>query len=1008
MRRLTSRAFIGRAEQLGALEAGLERAAAGEPGALLIGGEAGVGKTRLVSEFGPRAEAAGAHVMIGGCVELSGGVVPLLAVVEALRRVSEQLGWGEWLRLTGDARPELARLLPELGAPSGAADRALAQSRLFELLLGLLRRLADRKPLVWIVEDVHWADASTLDLLSFVVRNLRDERALVVATFRDEETERSERLRAWLAWVSRAGRVERIDLARFEPSDLRALLTGVLGTAPEHELAERIFARSDGNAFIAEELLAAAEDGDAIPATLRDVFVGHLARLDPSSQQVVRAAAAIGRQVDHQLLASVAELPEDRLMPALREAVRHRLLVPEPDGRTYGFRHALMREAAGGELLPGERERLHARIAEALGGRQDLAGGTAATVAGEIAHHWRAAGDAPRSLAAAVHAGSEAARAHAFADALELYEQALSAWQAVPDAEALAGIDRPGLLARAAEAADLSGDRFRAIELADAALGELDPVAEPVRTGFVYARRGWFVWNSGRGADEALANLEEAIRLVPAEPPSNEHAEALSKLVRVLALLGRNDECRRRGEEALGLVRRLGARALESELLNSLGVSAANLGRREEALTLLREALEVAQDADDPECLGLAYCNLSSILGSYCRFQEAVSVAMEGADVARRLGVELVMGLWCIANAAENLVDLGRFEEADELTARALEYDARATTAAVLHLQRADLTARQGRPDAAERHLALARELGAASYSLEFRAFEASIAALVALQRGRSLEAGTGCAEVLALAAAGDDEMSAAPLLSLGLRAQADLAERARARRRPEEEASARAAADAMQDTWRTLRDALGAARTPSPEIEAHADTASAERARLDGSPAPAHWAAAQTAWDDLGMAHHAAYARWRRAEALLAVHGTRDEAGALLTEAHAACVLMGAEPLRHEIEALTRRARIKLSGSATPLADGEEPAHAQKQAPAGVLGLTARELDVLALLVDGQTNRQIAEALYISVKTAGAHVSSILRKLDASTRTQAAAVALHAGLLDERARGRE
>jgi DNA-binding CsgD family transcriptional regulator/tetratricopeptide (TPR) repeat protein len=1005
MRRLTSRAFIGRGEQLGALEYGLERAAAGEPGAFLVGGEAGVGKTRLVSEFGGRAEAAGARVTTGGCVELSGGVVPLLPVVEALRHVSEQIGWGEWLRLIGDARPELARLLPELGAPGAAPDRALAQSRLFELLLGLLRRLADRAPVVWIVEDVHWADASTLDLLSFVVRNLRDERALVVATFRDEETERSERLRAWLSWVSRAGRVERIDLARFEPGELRALLTGVLGTVPERELAERVFARSDGNAFIAEELLAATENGDAIPATLRDVFVGHLARLDPSAQQVVRAAAAIGRRVDHHLLAAVAELPEDRLLPALREAVRHRLLVPEPDGRTYGFRHALMREAASGELLPGERERLHARIAEALGGRQELAGGTAATVAGEIAHHWRAAGDARRSLAAAVHAGSEAARAHAFADALELYEQALSAWEAVPDAAALAGTDRPGLLARAAEAADLSADRFRAIELADAALAELDPAAEPVRAGHLYARRGWFAWNSGRGADEALANLEEAIRLVPAEPPSHEHAEALSKLVRVLALLGHNDDCRRRGEEALALVRRLGARALESELLNSLGLSAANLGRREQALALLREALDVAQEVGDPECLCLAYINLSSILGSYCRFEQAVSLALEGAEVARRLGVELVNGLWCIANAAENLVDLGRFDEADELMTRALEYDARDTTAAVLHLQRADLTSRQGRLEDAERHLALARELGAASYSLEFGAFETSIAALVAIQRGRAEEAGVRCAEVLALTAAGEVEMNAAPLLSVGLRAQADLAERARARRRPEDEASARVAADAMRDTWRTLRQALGPGRSPSPEIEAHAATATAERARLDGSSAAALWAAAQTAWDELDMKYHAAYARWRRAEALLAVQGTREEAGALLGEAHSACVLMGAEPLLADVEALARRARIELAGPATPAADGEQPP--QRQPPADALGLTARELDVLALVVDGRTNRQIAEALYISVKTAGAHVSSILRKLDASTRTQAATVALHAGLLDERGPGR-
>jgi DNA-binding CsgD family transcriptional regulator/tetratricopeptide (TPR) repeat protein len=1006
MRRLTSRAFIGRAEQLGALEAGLERAAAGEPGALLVGGEAGVGKTRLVSEFGARAEAAGARVTVGGCVELSGGVVPLLPVVEALRRVSEQIGWGEWLRIVGDARPELARLLPELGAPSATPDRALAQSRLFELLLGLLRRLADREPVVWIVEDVHWADASTLDLLSFVVRNLRDERALVVATFRDEETDRSERLRAWLSWVSRAGRVERIDLPRFGPVDLSALLTGVLGAVPERELAERVFARSDGNAFIAEELLAAAENGDAIPTTLRDVFLGHLARLDPSAQQLVRAAAAIGRRVDHQLLAAVAELPEDRLLPALREAVRYRLLVPEPDGRTYGFRHALMREAAAAELLPGEREQLHARIAEALGGRVELAGGTAATVAGEIAHHWRAAGDAPRSLAAAVRAGSEAARAHAFADALELYAQALSAWDAVPDAEGLAGTDRPGLLARAAEAADLSGDRFRAIDLADAALRELDPVAEPVRAGFLYARRAWFAWNSGRGAEEALANLEEAIRLVPAEPPSLEHAEALSKLVRVLALLGRNDDCRRRGEEGLALVRRLGARALESELVNSLGLRAANLGRQEEALALLREALHIAEEAGDPECVCLAYTNLSSILGSYCRFEEAVSVALEGAEVARRLGVELVNGLWCIANAAENLIDLGRFDEADRISAAALEYDVRDTTAAVLHLQRADLTARQGRLEAAERHLALARELGAAAYSLEFRASEASIAAYVALQRGRSREAGASCVEVLALAAAGDDEMSAAGLLSLGLRAQADLAERARARRRPEEEADARADADAMQETWRRLREALGPGRTPSPEIEAHAATATAERARLDGSSDPACWATAQIAWDALGMAHHAAYARWRRAEALLAIQGGRDEARALLTEAHSACVVMRAEPLRADIEALARRARIELA--AAPSADAQEPTSPRQQSAAAALGLTARELDVLALLADGRTNRQIAEALYISVKTAGAHVSSILRKLDATTRTQAATVALHAGLLDERAAGRE
>ena len=246
--------------------------------------------------------------------------------------------------------------------------------------------------------------------------------------------------------------------------------------------------------------------------------------------------------------------------------------------------------------------------------------------------------------------------------------------------------------------------------------------------------------------------------------------------------------------------------------------------------------------------------------------------------------------------------------------------------------------------------------------------------------------------------------MSAAMLLSLGLRAHADLAERARARRRPEEETSARAAADAMLDTWSTLRAALGPGRTPSPEAEAHAVTAIAERARLDGASDPEPWAAAQSAWDDVHMTHHAAYARWRRAEALLTVHGGRDEAAALLAEGHSACLLMGAEPLGADIEALARRARIELAAPATPPADAEEPARSQEQSAAATLGLTARELDVLALLADGRTNRQIAAALYISVKTVGVHVSSILRKLDATTRTQAAAVALHAGLLQERA----
>jgi DNA-binding CsgD family transcriptional regulator/tetratricopeptide (TPR) repeat protein len=999
MRRLTSRAFVGRAEELGTLEAGLARAANGEPGALLIGGEAGVGKTRLVKEFGARAEAAGARVVAGGCVELSGGLAPLLPVIETLRRVGEQLGWGDWLRLIGDARPELARLLPELGVASEAPDRALAQSRLFELLLGLLRRLADRAPFVWIVEDAHWADASTRDVLAFFVGNLRDERILLVTTFRDDEVERSEALRQWLSWIGRADRVERIDLRRFERQELDALLTEILGARPGRDLAERVFARSQGNAFIAEEL-AAARDGPAIPATLRDVLLARLGQVGADARQVVRVASAIGQRVDERLLASVCGMPEERLLDALREAARHRLLIPEPGARAYDFRHALMREAAAAELLPGERERLHARLAETLTARPELGRGTPATVAGEIAHHWRAAEIPARALVASVHAASEAARAHAFADALELLERALADWDAVPGAQALVGADRAALLARAAEAAGLAGRNWCGVELAEAALAELDEDAEPRRAGVLHARRGWYLFQGGHGFEQALVGLHRAIDLIPPEPPSLERVEALSKLARALVLSGRPQECRRRAEEALEPARALGARAVESELLNSLGLSAAASGWPEEGLARLREALAVAQDAGDPEGIGLAFTNLSSLLGSYCRFEEAVEVALAGADACRRLGLELTHGLFCVGNAAENLIDLGRLDEADGLLATALEHDVGETTRFQLHLLRAHLAAAQGRDEAAEPHLELARALGAVDYSLEVRGQVAYVAGLIALARGRPLEARGHCAEVMALAARAEDEMTAAILLSLGLRVEADVAVRARARRRPGEESAARAAADALEATWRDLRADLDPARTPSPEVDAHVALAAAERGRLEGAADPARWAAAQHAWDRLGMQQHAAYARWRRAEALLAARGTRVEVVALLGEAHTACVRMGARSLRAEVEALARRARIELTGPAAPAAEPAEPSVAE------ALGVTARELEVLALVVDGRTNRQIADALFISVKTAGAHVSSILRKLDASTRGEAAAVALRAGLLEERPLG--
>ncbi|HSK35478.1 MAG TPA: AAA family ATPase, partial [Actinomycetota bacterium] len=401
---LASPTFVGRTQELARLAAAGDRAAGGTPTAVLIGGEAGVGKTRLVGEVVAGARAAGATVLAGGCVELGGEGVPFAPLIEALRGFVRDLDEPGLARLApGQARAELARLLPELGPPGGpgAGERPAfggdpgpwsEQGRLFELLLGLLERLGAERPAVLVVEDLHWADRSTRDLLAFLVRNLRHGRLLLVLTYRSDELHRRHPLRPFLAELDRGRRVERLELARFGPAEVAAQLAGIQGAPVPAELAERIHARSGGNAFFVEELAAVAGTGGhadgELPPSLRDTLLARVELLAEPAQQVLRVAAAAGARVEHELLAEVAGLPEAELLAALREAVSAQVLLADAADGTYGFRHALVKEAVYTELLPGERTRLHARFAAALAAR-DTAGDPGP--AAELAWHWYAA-----------------------------------------------------------------------------------------------------------------------------------------------------------------------------------------------------------------------------------------------------------------------------------------------------------------------------------------------------------------------------------------------------------------------------------------------------------------------------------------------------------------------------------------------------------------------------------------------------------------------------------------
>jgi DNA-binding CsgD family transcriptional regulator len=1003
--RVASPTLVGRVEELQALEAARGRAAKGEPAVVLLGGEAGVGKTRLVAELTTRCTSDGTRVLVGGCLPVGDGGLPYAPIVEMLRGLLADLGADAVRELAGPSWPELARLAPGLGEPPGGPPGQAAQTRLFELLLGLLGRLGQQQPLVVIVEDLHWADQSTRDLLTFLVRNLRRERLLLAVTYRNDEPG-TDQLGPYLAELDRSGRADRMELLRLSRAETAAQLVGILGTAPPPDLVDAVFARSQGNPFFTEELLAVVRAGSReLPVTLRDLLRGRVQTLPEPAQHVLAVVAVAGRRVPHRLLAAVAGLDDGQLDGALREAVASQLLVTRPGQDGYDLRHALLREVIDADLLPGERARLHTALAHTIA---DLLGSGALDWSGsaaEVAVHWYRAHDLPKALEWSVRAGVEADGIYAYAEALHHYGRALDLWDRVADAEVRAGMDRVEVLQRAAQDANACGDHDRALTLIDQALREVDAVLEPVRAGLLHEHRGVYLMVT-QDLNSRFAALRKAVHLVPADPPSKERAQVLTSLADALVLAGRNDEARVASEEAVAIARQLGAERELSRALTILGWAQATPGafeadvasRREAGLASLREACQLAEKHADPQLLAHAYGWLGEVLMEIGRLEDAVQASLSGRERVRRLGLA---GYWpesfLLANAVEALYKLGRWDEANELANQALAKD-RAPflleTPFPLLLAAAMVEVGRGEFQAAEAHLAAIKDRSLAGVADLAREYTVLVAEL-RLWQGRLEEARAAVQDALDRVAGTDEQMRSGRLLCLGLRVEADQAELGRARHDPDEVHTAVRAANALASR--------AAAMAPNPLVP---DTTTilttpavvalweAERSRLDGQSDPAQWNKAATAWLVLGRPYPAAYAQWRQAEALLASRAPQAQAAEPLRAAHAVAVRLGAAPLRRELELLAQRGRIQLQAPA-------EPTGAEPEAPstAASVGLTRREAEVLVLVAAGRTNRQIGQALFITPKTAGVHVSRILAKLGVTGRGEAAAVAHRLGL---------
>jgi DNA-binding CsgD family transcriptional regulator/tetratricopeptide (TPR) repeat protein len=988
--RVHSPTLVGRVEELQTLEAARVRAADGEPAVVLVGGEAGVGKTRLIAELASRHATDGTRMLVGGCVPVGGGALPYAPIVEALRTLLAEVGVEAVRELVGPAWPELARLLPALGEPDrrGPPGQA-AQARLFELLLGLLGRLGDQAPLVLVVEDLHWADRSTRQLLAFLVRNLRRERLLVIVTYRNDEPSH-QRLGPYLAELDRADRAGRVELPRLDRAQTVAQLVGILGAAPAAELADAVFARSEGNPLFTEELLGSIRAGSSeLPATLRDLLRGRILALPEPASQVLTVVAVAGRRVPHRLLAAVAGQDDDILAAVLRTAVAGQLLVIQPGEDGYQFRHALLREVVEADLLPGERVRLHGQYAKALTEHPELAGGPPAVATAELASHWDAAGELTRALPAWITAGRAAEHARAFTEADRHYQRALELWDQVTDPERLAGLDRVELLARAAEAAARTGTTDHAIGLLEQALDHLDRASDPVRAARLLSRLGDHRHTALDHAN-ALAAYAEAERLLAAVAPSAEHAAVLAQHAHELETIGHPREAIPLLEEAIAVARLVGARAEEALALATLASCLDSPDEVERSIALHLEARRLAQEAGDAEVLIDTYVSLGDTLELAGRGQEALVNAREGYQRARRLGLEHAVGSYVACHLARRLLAAGRWTECERFTAEVLAIDS--WDAHDLHAVLGLLLARRGDFAEAREELDQARRTTPAAdrdlawpERAELALWEGNEqAASAAIVQGLDSRAGLEPSRAVS--------QYTTPLYALALRLAADKAERAAARRAADELAQIQGQAGSVAAEF----DRLVSLEMPiahHPSVRSNLLLAQAERSRLEGASDPERWHVAATTWESLTRPFEAAYARFRQAEALLAGGAARRQAEAALRLAHRTAVALGAAPLRREIDLLARRGRLRLQ---EPV---DEAAMPSASSPAASLGLTQREAEVLALVAQGRTNRQIGQALFITPKTAGVHVSRILTKLGVAGRGEAAAVAHRLGL---------